>query len=44
LGSDQFAFGARADGQQFLIPVPGGGSSAPSPITIVLNWASSWKK
>jgi len=44
LGSDRFTYDARADGQQFLVPVPGGGSGAPSPITIVLNWASTWKK
>ena len=44
LGSDRFLYDARGDGQQFLVPVPGGGASAPSPITIVLNWASSWKK
>jgi hypothetical protein len=33
-----------ADGKRFLFVAPQGGSSAPAPFTVVLNWFSALKK
>ncbi len=41
---DALDFAARDDLQQFLIPMPIGSGSTPSPITIVMNWQSELKK